>query len=488
MDDGEPTAGIIIFAVLLLIDVFFYGFGSAVHCLNVKDIEKRIREDKDKKAARLNAIISDPGKYVNTVQLVSTLIHILVGGFYLGIWAKNIRGFIDSYVGQEVQKLHFPGAEAVGAISFIITTAALIYILLTFGVLLPKKLAARFPDKWAYLCIDPVYYVTRALSPFTGLAAATSDGILRLFGLKADKDVTDVTEEVIISMVNEGHEQGFLQAAEAEMITNIFEFGDKEAQDIMTHRKNIVAVEASMSLKEAVSFMMEANNSRFPVYEDNIDHIIGIVHMRDAMRLHASGSRTDIPVREIEGLLRVPVFIPETKNIDVLFQMMQSAKTQMVIVVDEYGQTAGLLAMEDILEEIVGNIMDEYDEDEEYIEATDNADEYIIDGMTPLEELEEWFGISFDEEEFETLNGFLISKLDRIPEENEEFDIDVDGYNFKVLSVESKMILSVLVTKIKETKDEDVPAEDKNIPTEVKSISKEAEMEKEGEKLNVRTF
>ena len=143
-------------------------------------------------------------------------------------------------------------------------------------------------------------------------------------------------------------------------------------------------------------------------------------------------------------------FIPETKNIDALFQMMQSTKTQMVIVVDEYGQTSGLLAMEDILEEIVGNILDEYDEDEKHIETTSNADEYIIEGKTPLEELEERLGISFDEEEFETLNGFLISKLDKIPEENEDFDIDVGGYNFRILSVENKMIQRVLVTKIKQ--------------------------------------
>ncbi len=450
MDDAGPTASIIIFAVLLLIDVFFYGFGSAIHCLNIKDVEKRAKEEKNQSSKRLYSIMEDSAKYVSTVQLVSILIHILMGGFFLRIWMRGIRQFMDGYLGTEATGVHLLGAEAISVISLIITAAALIYILLTFGVLLPKRLGARYSEKWAYLCINPVYYVTKALSPFTGLAAVTAGGILRLFGMKEDKDVSDVTEEEIISMVNEGHEQGVLQAAEAEMITNIFEFGDKEAQDIMTHRKNIVAVEGTMSLKEAISFMMDSHNSRFPVYEENIDHIIGIVHMRDAMRLHNSRAKANLPIKEIDGLLRAPVFIPETKNIDGLFQMMQSTKTQMVIIVDEYGQTSGLLAMEDILEEIVGNIMDEYDEDEEYIEETDNEDEYIIDGQTPLEELEERFDISFEEEEFDTLNGFMISKLDKIPEEGEEFSIDVGGYDFKILSVESKMILSVLVRKIKE--------------------------------------
>lgn len=462
MDDGGPTASIIFFILLILIDMFFYGFGAAIHCLNIKDIEKRAKEDKDRKSRKLVKIMDEPAGYVNTVQLVVTLINLIMGGFYLGLWLKGIRKVITKYMMGSMQKEATVIAGAVAGVSLVVTVAMLLYILLTFGVLIPKKLAARYPDKWAYLCINPVYFVMKLLAPFTGLVTVSTNGILRLFGIKKDEALADVTEEEIISMVNEGHEQGVLQAAEAEMITNIFEFGDKEAQDIMTHRGNMTCVDGEMPLKEAVAFMLEANNSRFPVYEENIDHIIGILHLRDVVRIHASDEGLNRPVKEIEGLLREAVFIPETKNIDALFQMMQASKTQMVVVVDEYGQTAGLLAMEDILEEIVGNIMDEYDEDEEYIEATDNADEYIIEGKTPLEELEERFEITFDSEEFETLNGFMISKLDKIPEEDEEFDIDVGGYNFKILSVENKMIQSVLVTKIKqeEMKPEDA-GEDK---------------------------
>lgn len=458
MDDGGPAASIILFAALLLVDMFFYGFGAAIHCLNVKDIEKKAKEEKDKKSIRLSKIIDNPTQYINTVQVAVTLINIIMGGFYLGIWLRGIRRLVGRYMGQDTSPAAFHlGMEAVSIVSLLVTVTVLIYILLTFGVVLPKKLAAEYPDKWAYLCINPVYYVTKALSPYTGLVTVTASGILRLFGVKEDGGGGDVTEEEIISMVNEGHEQGVLQATEAEMITNIFEFGDKEAQDIMTHRNSIAAVDGGMPFREAVSFMLKENNSRFPVYEENIDHIIGILHLRDAMRLQESNTQPDLPVKDIRGLLREPVFIPETKNIDALFQMMQSSKTQMVIVVDEYGQTSGLLAMEDILEEIVGNIMDEYDEDEEHIEATDNDDEYIIEGKTPLEELEEEFNISFEEDEFETLNGFLISKMDKIPEENEEFEIDVDGYNFRILSVENKMIQSVLVTKLKS---EEAPAEE----------------------------
>ncbi len=320
---------------------------------------------------------------------------------------------------------------------------------------MPKKIAVRVPEKWAYFCITPVYFVTKLLYPFTGLVTATTNGILRVFGVNGKEDEIDVTEEEIISMVNEGHEQGLIQASEAEMISNIFEFGDKEAQDIMTHRNNIVAINAETSLKDAITFMLNGKNSRYPVFEENIDHIVGILHLKDALRFHGSLEKQDIPLRELEGLMREPCFVPQTKNIDELFREMQARKLQMVIVVDEYGQTDGLVAMEDILEEIVGNIMDEYDVESEYIEEK-GKDEYVIEGKTPLEELEEKFGISFENEEFETLNGFLISRLDKIPEPDEQFDVDYKGYNFKILSVENKMIQSVLVTKLpEETKEDD---------------------------------
>ena len=462
MDDGGPTASIILFIALILTDMFFYGFGSAINNLNMKEIEKKAKEENDKKSCRLAAIAEHPARYVNMVQIIVTLINIVMGSFYLGIWLRGMRRLVAVYIKPDTSEAAALGAGVTGALTMVLAVAVLIYILLTFGVLLPKRLAARYPEKWAYLCINPVYCVMKVMAPFTWLVTTSANGILRLFGMKVEDDLADVTEEEIISMVNEGHEQGVLLATEAEMITNIFEFGDKEAHDIMTHRNHIVAVEGDMPLKEAMAFMLDANNSRFPVYDENIDHIIGILHLRDAMRFHASKEDSNLPVKEMEGLLREAVFIPETKNIDALFQMMQSSKTQMVIVVDEYGQTSGLIAMEDILEEIVGNILDEYDEDEEYIEATDNADEYIIEGKTPLEELEERFHIFFKEEEFETLNGFMISKLDKIPEENEDFDIDGGDYNFKILSVENKMIQSVLVTKIKQPEPEEGTAEESN--------------------------
>ena len=264
--------------------------------------------------------------------------------------------------------------------------------------------------------------------------------------LKARKEAQAAAEENILSMVNESHEQGYIEASEAEMISNIFEFGDKQAQDIMTDRSNITAIEAEMTLNEAMNFMLNERNSRFPVYKENLDHIIGIIYLKDAFRIARNRALLDTPIGEVEGLLRSAHFIPETRNIDDLFKTMRATKLQMVIVIDEYGQTSGLVALEDILEEIVGNIMDEYDEDEGYIEQKAN-NKFIIDGMTPLEELEERFEISFGEVPVETINGYLISKMERIPTEKDRFSITVEGYNFKVIEVENKMIKKVVVAK-----------------------------------------
>ncbi len=446
MDDGGPTASYVIFFALLLIDMLFYGFGAAIRDLNFKELSDQAAEG-SKKAKRLLQLHEAPEQYINTVQLIVTLINLIMGGFFLQVFGRMARRALDAGVSIHLKNTAVsPGLVTV--LAFILAGAVLMYILLTFGVLIPKRLGARYAEKWAYACINPIYHVMKFFAPLTGLVSVTSRGVLYLFGIQEDDNSEDVTEEEIISMVNEGHEQGVLLATEAEMINNIFEFGDKEAQDIMTHRNNILAIDRNMPLEEALDYMLSEHKSRFPVIEENIDNIVGILHFRDAFGAHREQANRSRPVGEIEGLVREAVFVPETKNIDVLFKSMQHTKTQMVIVVDEYGQTAGLLAMEDILEEIVGDILDEYDEAEAHIEETENADEYIIEGITPLDELEERFGISFHEDEFETLNGFLISKMEKIPEDNEEFSIEVDGYSFGILSVENRMIKSVLVKKL----------------------------------------
>ncbi|MBR1848065.1 MAG: HlyC/CorC family transporter [Lachnospiraceae bacterium] len=263
----------------------------------------------------------------------------------------------------------------------------------------------------------------------------------------------DEFEEDILTMVNEGQETGAIEDGEAQMIAGIFALDDKEARDIMTHRTQITGIEDVMTLEDALHFMLDSNYSRFPVYEENIDKVQGIVHLKDVCRECQNEDQKDKALKDIDGLIREVQYVPETRKIDELFRQMQHSKSQMVIVIDEYGQTAGLIAMEDILEEIVGDIKDEYDEEQNQIQQK-GQDRFVIDGMSKLEDLEKQFGISFDEEFFDTMNGFMISKMDRIPEVGDQFSVEVDGYLFQIMKVKNHKIDKVTVKKV-EKKDTD---------------------------------
>lgn len=257
------------------------------------------------------------------------------------------------------------------------------------------------------------------------------------------------TEEEILSMVNEGQEQGVILDSEAKMISRIMEFGDKEAQDVMTNRNNIHAFDANITLKEAVEMIMNDHFSRFPVYEETIDHVIGFIYLKDAMRMQMHEKMNQMSIGSIRRLLRKPVFVPETKSIDSVFRMMQTSKTQMVVVIDEYGQTSGILTLEDILEEIVGNIQDEFDVDDKFVISA-KQDGYIFSGTTPLEYIEELLQIDLEQEEYETLNGFVIGKLEHIPEEGDVgFAFEASGYDFSVLEVKNRMIQEVGIKRKK---------------------------------------
>lgn len=254
----------------------------------------------------------------------------------------------------------------------------------------------------------------------------------------------NVTEEDVISLVNEGHEDGNILASEAAMIQNIFEFSDTDAKDIMTHRKSIVAINGDYTLREAINFINENNMSRYPVYIDELDNIIGILHIKDIL-MYYDKDIDNLKVKDLHELLSVAEFVPETHGINTLFAKMQSKKRHMVIVVDEYGQVSGLLSLEDILEEIVGNIEDEHDEEEASIEVK-TEDSYLMDGSTTLEEVEEMLGTKFSDD-YETLNGYLISLYGKIPEDGKSLTLEDDNYVFYIKNVTDKVIDGVYVRK-----------------------------------------
>ena len=447
MDDAAAGGELLLFFCLLAVDILFYGFSASLRALRPEEADgkgdKKARELTVRELSRrrlLQKITDDPRRYLDTMQLVLTLVHILYGTVFLRTLARLLT-------------VSFPSLGGVGkALVLAGVTAALLFVVTAVGFLLPKRLASEKPEAWAQACVTPVYALVLALTPLTALASAAVSGLLYLCGIRGGEPKEDVTAQEIRSLVSEGHEQGVIQQTEAEMITNIFDFSDKQAHDIMTHRTNVVGIDQNYTLGEAISFMLGKRNSRFPLYDGDIDHITGILHLRDAVKYRESHPDENRPLAMLTGVARTPVFVPETKNIDALFRQMQQTKTQMVIVVDEYGQTSGLIAMEDILEEIVGNILDEYDVDETHITPTKNLGEFIMDGGTPLEELEKKFGISFKEGlgemDFETLNGFLISRMEKIPEPGEHFSTDYGGYRFRVLSVADRKVQRVLVQKL----------------------------------------
>lgn len=272
-------------------------------------------------------------------------------------------------------------------------------------------------------------------------------GFKRIFGKGRWTAGEDLTEQEIMSMVNEGHENGVLQESEAEMINNIFTLDQKEAKDIMTHRKQIMALDGTCSLQEVLAEIRDMGYSRYPVYLDDVDNIIGIIHIKDILNQMLDQTNMEQQLTKINDLIRPASFIPETRNIDVLFKNMQSQKIHMVIVVDEYGQTSGLVTMEDILEEIVGNIFDEHDaEEEQIVEEADGS--YVIDGMTDFDDVCELLEIHGEElEDFDTLSGFLISRINKIPVNGEHYQVSAYGYRFDVLLVEHRVIRTVRVTK-----------------------------------------
>lgn len=278
----------------------------------------------------------------------------------------------------------------------------------------------------------------------------SQNGPSSLKKILAKKALEEKVEEEILSMVEEGHEQGVIEETEVEMISNIFEFSDKDAKDIMTSRQKIIAIDNTMSVAQALEFAIENQFSRYPVYEEDIDAVIGVVHLKDLVAMYMKA-----PEAEVTTAMEDPIFIHPTFNISKLLQKMQHEKIHMAIVIDEYGQTEGLVAMEDIIEEIVGNIFDEHDEESEEVVNELANGTLMVQGTASLTELEDLLEIEFPDEDFETLNGFLLYELGRFLEQDEKVEIIYQGYKFTPVKICDKMITLVKIERTKQDKEEE---------------------------------
>lgn len=448
MDDGSnPIAGCIIFLIFILLNGIAYGFGTAIQQVGENEVKKEAAGG-DKRSAWLLRMLERPAALINTILVVSTLLSI-ISGFFL------IHSF-SGYVYDLLQMIPFASdlnSRLVSILASVLVVLAGLILLLAFGILIPKKICAHHADRAVYVLLKPIRFLVGFFRPVVAATMGLADLVVRLLGMDPHKGGDDVTEDEIIGLVDEAHEQGVIQESEAEMIQNIMEFSDKDAKDIMTHRKNIEAFDEEETLKEVVDRMLEGNNSRYPVYNENIDNIQGIIHFKDAMYQLTRNSCGDRMLKEIPGLIRTVGFIPETRSIDNIFKAMQSKKAHMAVVVDEYGQTAGIVTMEDILEEIVGDILDEYDENDDYIQPQYD-DSILMDGLTPLDQVGAVLNADFsDIEEFETLNGYLTSLLGHIPTRKDR-EVEARGFLFQILSVEHNTIQKVRVEKLQEKEGE----------------------------------
>lgn len=449
MDDpGSISAGSIILKlvtllILILINAFFAMSELAVISLNDNKIEK-MAEEGNRKAKKLVKLTENSSKFLSTIQIGVTLAGFLTSASASASFASMITNALKGTAFYNAL-----GASVISGASVVIVTIIMSYFSLVLGELVPKKIAMQNPEKISFKIVGILLFFSKIFSPLVKVLAVSTNAVVRLLGFNPHADEETVTEEEIRMMVDVGGEKGVIEDVQKEMINNIFEFDDLDAGDIMTHRTDMVAVEVNDPLHEVIDTAVEDGYSRIPVYEDDQDNIIGIVYVKDLLAYVGK----KLPEKTLRDIMRSPMYVPESKICGDLFKEMTANHTQMAVVVDEYGGTAGIVTLEDIVEAIVGNIQDEYDDEDEEISKI-NETTFTIDGVTNLEEVEELTGIEIPEGSYDTLAGFIIKELGFLPKEGETYEVDYKNLKLTVLSVDERRIDKVRV-EILPVEDED---------------------------------
>lgn len=418
--------------ILILLNAYFAATEIAFISLNDAKIEKQAK-DGNKKAKQIQKMLKNPSKFLATIQIGITLAGFLSSAFASDAFAGMLAPVLNEW-------MPFISIATWQNISIVIITIILSFFTLVFGELVPKRLAMKYYEKISFATIGVIKGISVVTAPFVKLLTWSTNLVSRIFGV-GEQEEEIVTEEEIKMMVNQGEEKGSIEENEKELINNVFEFNDIIASEIMTYRTDIYAIEMNEDIYGILDEIDEYKYSRIPVYEETIDDIKGILFLKDILKLVST--RKEFKIADI---MREAYFVPESKPIDEIFEELQANKMQMAIVVDEYGGTAGLLTMEDILEELVGNIFDEYDDVEvEYKRLDDNT--YLIDGSVSLYEMKKILDIELPEGDYETLSGYLIEKLGRLPEEDEHPVIEDEHLTYKIEEYEDRRIKWVKVCK-----------------------------------------
>ncbi|AEC01400.1 hemolysin family protein [Parasphaerochaeta coccoides] len=414
--------------VLILLNAVFAG--SEIALLSANENRMKVLANRgNKRALALQKLKETSTGYLATIQIGVSLAGLLSGAFA----ADSLSGYlVDALVTAGITI----SAGTLKTISTLLITLILSFCMLVFGELVPKKVALRYADSLALAVAIPLRWLSLATYPFVALLTFTTNLVLRLFGIrKGDADQT-MTEEDIRLMVDAGSDSGIIEDDEQEMIHNIFDFNDSPISELMTHRSDIVAIPETASMSEVFHLANDGHYSRFPVYRDSIDNIIGIVHIKDLFTFYGHDEESF----DLTSIIRPPYFVPFSKLADDLFREMKKTKTHMAIILDEYGGTLGLVTMEDLIEHVMGRIYDEHDEEELVIQAQEDGS-YLISGIVPIYEVNEELGLALPEDEYETIGGFLVGLLGRIPSGSEDVeDVIYRNLTFHVEKVEDKRI------------------------------------------------
>lgn len=424
---------IIVLVILILLNAFFAASEIAFISLNDAKIEKQAKEG-NKKAKQIQSMLEMPSKFLATIQIGITLAGFLSSAFASDAFADKLAPVLNS-------ALPMISLGVWKSISIILITMILSFFTLVFGELVPKRLAMKNYEKISFATIGIIRAISIVTAPFVKLLTTVTNAVSKVFGVGENEEET-VTEEEIKMMVDQGEEKGTIKEEEKELINNVFEFNDITVSEIMTHRKDIFAVDINISNDELLEELSkeEYRYSRIPVYDETIDEIKGILYVKDVLK------NINKKTFKVKNVVKEAYFVSQTRLINEVFRELQKNKKQMAIIVDEYGGTAGLVSMEDILEELVGDIFDEYDKfEEEYKKIDENT--YILNGSMTIYDVNKLLGDEIPDGDYDTLSGYLQERLGRIPKDDETPVIENQKVTYKIEECEDKRILKVKACK-----------------------------------------
>lgn len=424
---------LIVLTILILINAYFAASEIAFISLNDAKIEKQAKEG-NKKAKQIEKMLKTPSKFLATIQIGITLAGFLSSAFASETFADKIAPYLYNII----------PAISLGvwkSLAIIFITIILSFFTLVFGELVPKRLAMKHYEKISFATIGVIRTISILTAPFVKLLTSVTNGISKIFGVGENEEET-VTEEEIKMMLDQGEESGTIKEDEKELINNVFEFNDITVSEIMRHRKDIFAVDINISTEELLEELSkeEYRYSRIPVYDETIDEIKGILYVKDVLK------NINKKTFKVKNVIKDAYFISQNRLINEVFKELQKNKKQLAIILDEYGGTAGIVTMEDILEELVGDIYDEYDKEEsEYEKIDENT--YILSGSMPIFDVNKLLEADIPEGEFDTISGFLQDKLGRIPDDKENPVIETEKVTYKIEKSEDKRIIKIKACK-----------------------------------------